>query len=67
LEFNETDPDTLEERTKILQPHFGYIHPIKTPENQNARCLKLAPYEDSCICLIIDRMKFRKIIYSVRS
>jgi hypothetical protein len=43
LEYNETDPETLEERIKLLSQHTGYIHPIRTPENQNAKCLKISP------------------------
>ena len=65
LEYNETDPETLEERFKLLSPHTGYIHPIRTPENQNARCLKFGPGEEFVTCMVIDRLKFRKILFSV--
>lgn len=65
LEYNETDPETLEERFKLLSPHTGYIHPIRTPENQNSRCLKYGPGEEFVTCMIIDRLKFRKIVFSV--
>ena len=65
LEYNETDPDTMEEKTKLLLPHTGYIHPVKTPENQNVKSLKFGPCEDKVVCVVIDRLKFRKIVFSV--
>ena len=65
LEYNETDPETMEERIKLLHPHTGYIHPIRSPENQNVRCLKFAPGEEFVTCMVIDRLKFRKIVLSV--
>jgi hypothetical protein len=65
LEFNETDAETNQERVQVLQPQTGYIHPIKTPRNQNAKSLRMAPFEETVICMIIERVKFRKILFSV--
>ena len=50
----------------MLQPQTGYIHPIKTPQNQNAKSLRMAPFEESVICMIVERVKFRKIVFSVK-
>jgi hypothetical protein len=65
LEYNETDQETGQERFKILTQHKGYIHPIRNPDNQYIKCVRMGPEEEMVVCLCIERLKFRKILFSV--
>ena len=64
VEYNETEANGVDIKVRTLEGQGG-IFPVKNTDNQYMKSIQVIG-EDMAVLMVIERLKFRQIVFSVR-